>query len=137
MARCSACGRTFHTEKELQAHDKKMHRGKMTGSAERMGERVPAPRVGKPRLKEGIDMAELNKELVAKATAEFWRLLEHEALERGGPIDERTVDAAVEKVLAPLRNTRIGDYNEKLAKARGRANEKVEKERKRETGKAY
>lgn len=82
-------------------------------------------------------MAELNKELVAKATAEFWRLLEHEALERGGPIDKRTVDAAVEKVLAPLRNTRIGDYNERLAKARGRANEKVEKERKRETGKAY
>ncbi len=65
MATCSACGRTFHTEKELQVHDKEMHRGKMTGSAERMGERAPA-------LREAGSAA---RSRTIKVSEEEWRML--------------------------------------------------------------
>jgi hypothetical protein len=65
LATCSACGRSFPSEEDLQAHDREMHRGRLTGSAERMGERVAAGR--------GARSAARTR--TVKVTEEEWRMI--------------------------------------------------------------
>lgn len=65
MATCSSCGKSFSTEKELQAHDKKMHRSNYTGSAERMGDRV--------RRREQSDSPPRTR--TVRVTEEEWKMI--------------------------------------------------------------